>query len=481
MSDTPDTSLELASTRVVYTPPTEDLGDMFADPAAFAHWQRVAAMFARSSLVPPHLRGPEHLPDIMIGLSIAKRHGLNQLQVLQSLYTVSDRAGWLTTFLTALAQHAGWDLDYEVTQLEPATIKYGRYAKKEGKTYPEEIANLGVRCIMRKGGLTKVGQQVTTGMAVRSRWANNEQYVMDTEGMLTNRAATKAIRRHAPGILLGLSTVDEIQDERDTAEYIPPPTSTTTSTPTPGPRPTKGPAAVMDALVSSAPSSPTPTTPQVHVPDSPAAAGGASIGEGADHERSKLPPKNAVVEGDLIRQALASRMPGDRVGFEIACRAHREKLGATRKLSDERTWEAVKFGELKGWWKVEGDLGNRDLIYLVMSGGHEPAKPPPEPKSAVDEVVDQATMERRALAVEAGRLTRKQLIEALADQEDALEKLDTPGEVLDNMARNAGLPVDSHGAGAQTDGAPDEALVRYLVELRMYRRAVEAIDREHKS
>lgn len=211
----------LATASYHLTVAVEDQGDVFADPAAFAHWHRVAYTFAHSKLVPKHLRGPDNVPDILIALDMARRMHLNPLQVLQSLYVVNETAGWYTTFLTALAQAAGWDLDYEVRNLDPGQLTYDRPTKTG--SVKATIPNLGIRCVMtRRDGVVKRGIEVTSQQAIAARWANNEQYVHSTEHMLTNRAATFAIRRHDPKLLLGLKTSDELEEERES----PPPAAT---------------------------------------------------------------------------------------------------------------------------------------------------------------------------------------------------------------------------------------------------------------
>lgn len=256
MSETPTNNTEQPPGELVRPAATfyqlhvkpEEQGDVFADPAAFAHWQRVAFTFARSSLVPAHLRGEQHIADILIALDMARRMKLNPLQVLQSLYVVSGNAGWYTTFLSALALNDGWDLDYEVREIgEP--ISYQR--KTSGGGEKATIPNLGVRCLMTRDAKTKRGIEITSHQAIAARWANNEQWVHSTEHMLTNRATTFAIRRYAPGLLLGLKTQEELDDDRSEpseATYEEPPGKTAFS---------RGLDAVRQAVASPSPASST--------------------------------------------------------------------------------------------------------------------------------------------------------------------------------------------------------------------------------
>lgn len=202
----------LATTALVtYTPPEVDKGDIYADPLAFGHWQRVAKLFAESALIPEHLRGK--VADVTIGIALSRRLRIDPLLVLQNLYVVKGTPGWKTSFLVALANAAGWDLDWEVQPLQPERMKWKRKTR-EGEVQVE-APNLRVRVTMRRGGLVKVGMWVSLEQAIAAKWADNEQYVHSTELMLGWRAAAFAIRRFDPNLLLGLYTVEELRGGSD--------------------------------------------------------------------------------------------------------------------------------------------------------------------------------------------------------------------------------------------------------------------------
>ena len=204
----------------IYEPPEADRGDVFADPAAFAHWQRVAKVFSDSDVIPEHLR--RHLADVLIGLSLARRLRVEPLTVLQNLYVVKGTPGWKTSFLVALAQSAGWDLDYETEELSPTHLEWKR-STKNGPV-PARAVNLRCRVVMTRGGKSKVGLWVSLEQAIAAKWADNEQYVHSTELMLGYRAAAFAIRRYDPNLLLGLQTEDEVRDMQHVVENEPAPT-----------------------------------------------------------------------------------------------------------------------------------------------------------------------------------------------------------------------------------------------------------------
>lgn len=202
----------------VYVPPDVERGDIYADPGAFAHWWRVATMFGEAEIIPAHLR--KHIPDIMIGLSLARRLRVEPLLVLQSMFVVNGTPGFKASFMVALATAAGWDLDYE-TELLGGTLKWKRRTK--GGEIVAEAENMRVRVTMTRGDKVKVGIWVSLAQAISAGWANNEQYVHSTENQLSWRAAAFAIRRTDPNLLLGLATVEELRDgDQGNADDAPP-------------------------------------------------------------------------------------------------------------------------------------------------------------------------------------------------------------------------------------------------------------------
>src|SRR5271157_6556344 len=79
--------------------------DVFADPAAFEHGQRVAKVFASSTLVPSHFRG--NVADCLIALQIARRLNEDPLTVFQQLYIINGKPGWATSYMISRANKSG--------------------------------------------------------------------------------------------------------------------------------------------------------------------------------------------------------------------------------------------------------------------------------------------------------------------------------------------------------------------------------------
>jgi hypothetical protein len=334
MSSTPenptDQAPQLPQLQQVYTPLASERGDTFADPAAFGHFQRVAAMLAASQMVPERFQGRERIPDLMIALDFARRRGLSPVMVAQNMYIVKGQPGWSATIVGALAQLAGWDYDFEVREIgEP--IKYRRKTK-EG-TVDSAMPNLGVRCILtRADGAKKRGMEITSAQAIAARWADNEQYVHSAELMLSNRALTWAVRKYAPNAVMGLMTDDEIREIQVVqAEVV----DVTPSQPAPTGRGMAGLAAALDAQGPQS-AQPSPSTSVLH----------------AGEAVAKPPP----LEGTEARAAALHRA----ITLPISEDAARGKLREVAHMSQirESAWaEVVRHGEARGWWvRRDGSL-----------------------------------------------------------------------------------------------------------------------------
>ena len=330
-----DTKTSTAIAPVQYEMRSTDIGDTFADPNAFAHWQRVASMFAASEVIPQHLRG--HLPDVLIGLDLARRLNLNPLSVLQNLYVVKGTPGWKTTFLIALANQAGWDLDWQVEELVPRTLKYRR--KSKDGTVDAEMDNLRVRCTMTRQGKTKVGMWISSQQAIAARWADNEQYTHSAELMLRYRSASSSVRLFDPNVLLGLPTAEEAADLVEQSERIvitPPPAARTATV-------ERGATADLLEAVSE-PDAPTTATEPSRDPEPTPAPAAEEPAEEKDAELVALREwaKGEVTDGDELDRA-AMRAIGFKLGVRQWGRCGKALLAQARdSFFVERTRADVK-------------------------------------------------------------------------------------------------------------------------------------------
>lgn len=167
---------------------------IMSDRDTFAQIKEAAKMFATSSLVPEHLRGPQRVGDLMIAMAIAFELGENPLIVMQSIYFVSGKAGWAATYMIGRANKSGvfkGNINWRETG-EGENLVVTAYAKK---------ADTG----------EEVSIDASMKMANAEGWTRNAKYKSMPKLMLRYRSATMLIRLYAPEVMLG-STFDEIED-----------------------------------------------------------------------------------------------------------------------------------------------------------------------------------------------------------------------------------------------------------------------------
>lgn len=125
--------------------------------------------------------------------------GLDPMTALQQIYIVHGRPGMYTKIKVALVQAHGHEV------------------------WVEDISD--TRCVVagrRKG--TEHIERVTVVMeqARKAGWTKNEAYTKTPQDMLYARAAARVCDRIASDVLMGIASVEEIQDEiKATAEIVP--------------------------------------------------------------------------------------------------------------------------------------------------------------------------------------------------------------------------------------------------------------------
>jgi hypothetical protein len=167
--------------------------DLLMDPASFEHAQRVAKVFASSVLVPQHLRGK--VADCLLALAMARRLNEDPLVVMQSIYVVSGKAGWSAQYMIARANRSG---------IFSSRINW----RVKGKGDDLEVTAFAKLADSSE----EVSVAASMAMAKAESWTKNDKYRSMPEHMLRWRSATMLIRLFAPEVMLGFSTVDEIQD-----------------------------------------------------------------------------------------------------------------------------------------------------------------------------------------------------------------------------------------------------------------------------
>lgn len=175
----------------------------FDSLAGFEALQRMARLFASSSLVPDTYKG-NAIGNAAIALDMANRMGANPLMVMQNLYVVYGRPAWSAKFLIATLNQSG----------RFSALRY-RFQGSEGsddwgcRAYATELST----------GEVLEGPLITIGLAKAEGWygKNGSKWRSMPELMLRYRAASWFVSAYAPEIAMGLRTEDE---ERDAVDYV---------------------------------------------------------------------------------------------------------------------------------------------------------------------------------------------------------------------------------------------------------------------
>lgn len=192
MSDTP---------KVNIVPTYGD--SMLTDSSRFEHTWRVAKVFAGSQLIPPHLRGK--IEDVMVALHVAERLRDDPLTVLQSIYIVQGKAGWSGSYMVARINQSG-------------LIK-GRISWSSKGT--GENLSVTASAVLADTGEV-VSAEASMRMAIGEGWIKNPKYQTMPEHMLRWRAASMLTRLYFPEVMLGMSTAEELEDNRNTLKDVTP-------------------------------------------------------------------------------------------------------------------------------------------------------------------------------------------------------------------------------------------------------------------
>lgn len=160
---------------------------------------KFAAMVAKSGLVPDAYRNsPE---NCIVAIDLGNRLGISPLAVMQNLYIVKGKPAWSGSFCAAAVNGSGKFTPLEYTFVgEQGTPSYGCYASAL------RLSN-GNRCI---------SDTITLKMAADEGWLSkpgSKWKTMPTQ-MLMYRAAAFFARAHCSEFLLGIHTIEEIQDVR---------------------------------------------------------------------------------------------------------------------------------------------------------------------------------------------------------------------------------------------------------------------------
>lgn len=169
--------------------------------------QRMAQAFAKSDLVPEAMR--DNHGNCIVALLLAEQMNENPLMVMQNIFFVHGRAGWITQYMISRANNSGkfrgplrWEVKGEGDGLSVTCFADLRDVENDARV---EVS-VDLRTAIESGWTTytnKAGKIV-----IHARWATT---AMQTQ-MLRWRSASWLIRLYAPEVMFGMPTADELED-----------------------------------------------------------------------------------------------------------------------------------------------------------------------------------------------------------------------------------------------------------------------------
>jgi len=169
--------------------------EIFSQKDSFEHAQRVAKMLSSSTLIPARFQ--KDVANTMIALEMANRLGAAPLMVMQNLYVVHGNPAWSGQFIIAAINSCKkfHDLEFEI-QGEGMDLWCRAFADD------------------RRTGRIKKGAKVSMQMAKAEGWIdkNGSKWKTMPEQMIMYRAASFFGRIHCPDVLMGMYSVEEVED-----------------------------------------------------------------------------------------------------------------------------------------------------------------------------------------------------------------------------------------------------------------------------
>jgi hypothetical protein len=174
---------------------------MYLDTAVFNQaWRASKLMAATGEMVPEHFRGkPERVFLIM---DFAERTKMSPFMLMQNMYIVKGKPGMEAKLMIALANRSGLfstALDFEMFE------------------DPRDGAGCIASATRASDGKVLKGTPVTWTIVEAEGWhkprgSQTSKWMTMPEQMFKYRAAAFFVRLHCPEVLMGLRTVDELDD-----------------------------------------------------------------------------------------------------------------------------------------------------------------------------------------------------------------------------------------------------------------------------
>jgi hypothetical protein len=216
----------------------------FGSLQSFELMQRAARLLSVSTLVPAAYRAkidktdrygnindsrdnPNALANCVVALNMSQRMGADPLMVMQNLYIVEGRPSWSSQWIIAAINGCGRfsPLRFDLKPLGKKKVEYTTFdwrtnenGKRERTTNKQVVEIDDVECVawaLEKGSDTRLeSPPVSISLAVKEGWysKNGSKWQTMPEVMLRYRTASFFGKLYAPELLMGLQTVEEMQD-----------------------------------------------------------------------------------------------------------------------------------------------------------------------------------------------------------------------------------------------------------------------------
>lgn len=198
---------------------------------------RQAKLLSSSTLVPAQYRGvvekkkgrdvvyeqnDNAIPNCVIAMNMASRMGADPLMVMQNLYIVEGRPSWSSQWIIAAINGCRrfsplrFELKDNGQQEVEYTVSEWIDGNKQNRKVKTTIRNL--ECVAwaveKETGDRITSPTVNVEMAVKEGWyqKNGSKWQTMPEVMLRYRTASFFGKLYAPELLMGLQTVEEMQD-----------------------------------------------------------------------------------------------------------------------------------------------------------------------------------------------------------------------------------------------------------------------------
>lgn len=170
--------------------------DIWLDNEAYATAWRSATCLAESKMVPDDFRND--IGACMIALDLSQRCGINVLMLMQNMYIVHGRPGIEAKLVHALLNRSGL--------FTPVEWKW------DGDGKWENTACSAFATRLSDGKMLEMSIDWNT--AVSEGWVGkkNSKWKTMPKQMFMYRSLSWFVKHYCPEILLGMSTVDELQD-----------------------------------------------------------------------------------------------------------------------------------------------------------------------------------------------------------------------------------------------------------------------------